>query len=269
VFSYLPVRKLSELYLGTSAGNRATLYQYLDTDTKASIPQTSPFEITDLQVSHSTVKPGEAVTISARVSNVGAESSTYRIKLLIDQSTVAEEMLYVDSESSETLSWTVKRPTPNMYFVNLGLLKGSFVVEKDTTHTISSLNVSTVVTEPGVHVRVSVSISNTGGVREDFNAELKLDGEYIATVSETLNGGDTYDSIFNVTAYVEGMHEVSFGEKICFFLVGTIEEPSQMEMLYDVIFDIKSLLLNRLGSFLIDLQMGSEYPLFFELYSLP
>ena len=269
VFSYLPTRKLSEIYLGTSAVNRATLYQYLDTNTKASTPQTSFFEITDLKVSQSNVYPSQPVTISARVSNVGAEASTYRLKLLIDQEIVAEEMLYIESGYSETLSWIVNRTIPKTYFISLGLLKESFVVEKEFAHIFSSLKLSKSVTEPGIPVQVKVCINNTGGVQEIFNAELKLDGEYITTVSETLDGGDSYISSFNISCNEEGMHEVSFGDKTCLFLVEKMDDQSLWELLQQVFLDVKSMLVNRLGSFFIGLRIESVYPLGSDVYLFP
>jgi len=86
----------------------------------------------------------------------------------------------------------------------------------------------------------------------------------LATIflSTLLSAGGPVNTVamsFNVSRYEEGMHEISFGDKTCFFLVETVDEPSLMERLQDVLFDLKSLFLNKLGPFFTGLQIESIY----------
>ncbi len=70
------------------------------------LPESDEFILSNLVVSPSTVEPGETVTISVTVTNVGEEAGSYTAELLVDSSKVDEDTVALVGGASETVEFT-------------------------------------------------------------------------------------------------------------------------------------------------------------------
>ncbi|RLJ01882.1 MAG: hypothetical protein DRP11_03745 [Candidatus Aenigmatarchaeota archaeon] len=91
-------------------------------------PAPAEFEVSDLSVSPSEVEPGESVTVSATVSNVGEESGSYTVELKVDGVVVDSETVTLDGGTSTSVSFTVTSEVEGSHTVAVDGLSGSFTV---------------------------------------------------------------------------------------------------------------------------------------------
>jgi len=85
--------------------------------------------VANLSISPTTVSPGEKLTISATVSNVGAQG-TYVVELKVNGVVEATQSVTLSQNQSTTVSFTVSKDQPGTYQVELDGLKGSFTVKE-------------------------------------------------------------------------------------------------------------------------------------------
>lgn len=91
-------------------------------------PAPAEFELANLTVTPSEVEPGEIVTISVDVGNIGEESGTYEVKLEIDGEVEASENITLDGGENKTVSFTAKRNQIKIYNIWIGDLSDTFSV---------------------------------------------------------------------------------------------------------------------------------------------
>lgn len=102
------------------------------TCTPKPVPLSSPaaFRVDELIINPDRVDPGEEVTITVRVTNIGGTIGSYTAQLKINGVTEAERTVDLAPGTSQRLRFSVTRDTPGTYTVTLGELTGDFVVIK-------------------------------------------------------------------------------------------------------------------------------------------
>ena len=111
-----------------------------DDDPPATDPDPAFFNLTDLDPASATVEPGESVTVSVTVTNIGGETGTQTVSLHVGDESVADEELTLDRDASERVSLTADAPDePGTYAHSVrtanATLSGSLVVEAPETPT--------------------------------------------------------------------------------------------------------------------------------------
>ncbi len=240
VFSYFSEGFLETIYLGMTTAERTTLYPYLSEETVAALPDLGEFEVSGLSISPDTVEPGEVVTISVDVENVGTGTSPYTVNLKIDGTTEESTELTLAASEDETVTWTVSKTTAKTYNVDVNGLTGNFKVEEPVPpapaeFVLSNLVVSPTSIETGETVTVSVSVANVGEESGSYTAELLVDGSKVDEETVTLVGGASETVEFTGVSGDEGTHTVAVGDLSGSFTVeAPPEEPGLNWALYAV-----------------------------------
>lgn len=94
-------------------------------------PSLSPahFEVGNLDIKPDQVRVGQRVTISVQVANTGGLSGEYTLRLNIDGQLESSELITLAPGQSQEVSFSLTRDSPGSYRVEIGGLRGSFVVE--------------------------------------------------------------------------------------------------------------------------------------------
>ncbi len=240
VFDYFSEDFLETIYLGMTTAERTVLYPYLSVETVAALPDLGEFEVSGLSISPETVEPGEVVTISVDVENVGTGTSTYTVNLKIDGTTEESIELTLAAGEDETVTWTVSKTTAKTYNVDVNGLTGSFTVEEPVLpapaeFVLSNLVVSPASIETGGAVTVSVTVANVGEESGSYTAELLVDESKVDEETVTLVGGASETVEFTGVSGDEGTHTVSVGDLSGSFTVeAPLEEPGLNWALYAV-----------------------------------
>ncbi len=91
-------------------------------------PEPAAFSVSYLSFSPLEVEPGEAVTITVLVANIGGESGSYAVVLKIDGVKEAEKTVTIAAGDSQDVSFSVTREEAGDYTVDVDGLSGSFTV---------------------------------------------------------------------------------------------------------------------------------------------
>ncbi len=91
-------------------------------------PAPAKFELSDLSVSPKEVGPGEAVTVSVKVSNVGEESGATTVEVKLDGEVVDSKTVTLDGGASTTVTFTVSSDVEGIHTIEVDGLIDTFTV---------------------------------------------------------------------------------------------------------------------------------------------
>lgn len=91
-------------------------------------PAAAEFEVSTLVISPSTAAPGEEVTISVDVENIGGEEGSYTVTLTVDDEEVATEEVTLAAGATETVTFTISRDVEAVYAIEVDGLTGTLTV---------------------------------------------------------------------------------------------------------------------------------------------
>jgi len=87
------------------------------------------FLISDLDVTPSEVKAGEEVTVSVKITNIGGQTGSYTLPLIINQTTVDTKTVTLEKGASTTAEFKVTKQTPGTYNIEIAGLIHEFTVK--------------------------------------------------------------------------------------------------------------------------------------------
>lgn len=127
-------------------------------------PPGAEFRVNNLIISPTEVNPGQPVSISCTVTNIGSEAGTETITLGGDF--MAEKTVSLEPGASTTVSFEVTPSVAKTYSVSVDGLSGSF---RATTVPVADIRVENLVISPvevtvGSPVSISVTATNYGTV---------------------------------------------------------------------------------------------------------
>jgi len=91
-------------------------------------PTSVPFQVTNLVVSPAEVKPGEAVAITADLTNTGGAEDSYTIELRINDTAVLVPEVTVPAGETGEMRFLGREEASGTYVVRISELSGQFVV---------------------------------------------------------------------------------------------------------------------------------------------
>ncbi len=236
VFSYLSVESLEEIYSALASATRTAIYPYFDAETLANLPQLGEFTVTSLTISEDTVEPGDAVSVTAVVENIGDDVDSTTVTISIDGVEYESELVTLNAGDSTTLTWSVSKTAEGTYSIEVMGETVSFTVKAPPTpaeFSLSNLQVSPSIVEPGMDITVSFSIENTGEESGSYSIDLKMDGATVETLSGALDGGESESVSTTVSSTEEGTHTVAIDGLDAEFSVE--QAPSGFPWIYAVV----------------------------------
>lgn len=127
-------------------------------------PPGAEFKVSDLVISPTEVNPGQPVTISCTVTNIGSEAGSKTIECKVEGTKMAEQSVTLAPGESKTVSFEVTPTVAKTYSVSVDGLTGSF---RATTVPVADIRLSNLVITPaevnvGQKVTISVTATNQG-----------------------------------------------------------------------------------------------------------
>ena len=171
-------------------------------------PQPAQFTVSNLHIAPREAGPGEPVTVSVNVQNVGQQEGTYVLELIVDGLVEQSKILTLDGAEQSTILFTVQKGTTGLYSIEVGDLFGSIEVVAAAEFRVSNLDVNPRETRPGGAVTVSVDVQNVGEQQGTYVLKLEVDGIAEQTKDITLTGGESTTVSFTVTKQVERTYNI-------------------------------------------------------------
>jgi uncharacterized membrane protein len=105
-------------------------------------PLTPPaeFQISDLEVTPSEVEVGEEVTVSVRIANVGGQTGSYTLQLLINQTIEDTKTVTLEEGASTTKEFKIIKQTPGTYNIEIDGLVDEFTIRATSSNGGTSPN---------------------------------------------------------------------------------------------------------------------------------
>ncbi len=193
------------------------------------------FQVSDLTVTPSEVEPGDDVSVSVLVTNVGEESGNYTVTLTVDSVEEDTETVTLTGGASTSVSFTVSKTAEATYSVAVNGLTSSFTVEipeiteppEPAEFEVSDLSVTPPEIDAGDDVSVSMTVSNVGEESGSHTIEVKVDGVLVDSGTVTLDGGASTTVSFTVTSSIAGSHAVAVDGVSGSFSVRAPPEPPE------------------------------------------
>jgi len=100
------------------------------------IPLNPPadFQISDLTVTPAEVKAGEEVTISVKVTNIGGQSGSYIVSLIVNQTTEQTKTVTLEAGASTTAQFKITKQTLGTYSIDVEGLTDELTVSEEPTN---------------------------------------------------------------------------------------------------------------------------------------
>ena len=99
---------------------------------KSPPPTPAEFIVSNLAINHAKVKPGDEVTITIDVKNIGGMEGSYTISLLINNVLEETKRVILAPKALKTVSFAVIKDKPGIYSVDINSLTRSFEVMEVT-----------------------------------------------------------------------------------------------------------------------------------------
>ena len=211
VFSYLTPEYVSAIYLGLTSSERVTIYESLYPDTLESLPVLANFRVFNLIVSPNVVLPGETISASVEVSNIGEDIGSYAVELKVDNLNIFEEELVMLAGESKAYTWDVTRIEEGTHIVDVNGVTSTYLVElppKIAAFRVFDLKVTPDTVKEGEETIVSIKIENTGELLGNHTVEVLVDNIFQESQTVSLNGGDSTTIRFPVMKRLEGRYTV-------------------------------------------------------------
>ncbi|MFP9191302.1 CARDB domain-containing protein [Natrialbaceae archaeon A-CW1-1] len=185
-------------------------------------PEPAFFTVTDLEPVDETVVNGDALTVSATVTNTGDETETQPVELRVGGEVHKTESVTLDGGDSDTVTFTFETSDlePGTYthgvYTDDDEQTGTLTIEEPPEPAFFAVDDLDPVDHKVVHgddLTVSAEVTNTGDEEAEQEVEFTVDGTVLETESVTLDGGDsqtvtfTLDtSEFDVGSYTYGVY---------------------------------------------------------------
>ncbi len=168
------------------------------------------FSVSNLTITPNQVREGEPVTISAIVTNNGAESGKYSLVLRIGGVVEGITEITLASGTSQLATSTITKDTAGDYYIEIDGLGGTFtVIPLQPAHfTLSNLVIAPERVKQGESITISAVVTNTGEVTGSYSVVLKIKGTVEAIEEVNIGPGGSQRVAFDITKDTPGFYNV-------------------------------------------------------------
>jgi hypothetical protein len=183
------------------------------------------YEILSFIMSPTKVATGEKVTIQAEVRNINSETDTYNIPLMVDGVADSRKSVTLAPGQSELLTFELTRNHTGSYKISVSNKESILTVEKPSPPDFRFSNLAINPDEVDIceNVVITAKLTNIGGSRGGYTAELKIDGITNQAEKLTVPAGTDYMLVFKVSKGLPGTYKVALGDLSGQFVV---KEPA-------------------------------------------
>ncbi len=178
--------------------------------------QLASFSVSNLTLSQPEIKAGEAITVTAQVTNSGDLAGSHSVTLMINGTVQSTQIVNLQGKSKDNVTFTIVGDAPGMYVVDLDGLSGQFLISSPTrlaAFSVASLTVSPREVDTGGEATVSVVVSNTGDATGTYTATLMVDGSAKESVQVILGPHTSQSVSLTASDLAPGSHTVTIGSE--------------------------------------------------------
>lgn len=166
-------------------------------------PEPGPFTVSSLSPAVTTADPGEALTVTADITNEGDASGETTVRVLIDGTEQENTSRPLSEGETASVSFDITAPTTTGVYTHRietddDAVTGTLNVG-ESEFTLDNLTPETATTPQGTALSVSATATNVGDLAAEQTVELEINGTVVATRNVGLAAGDSdvvaFDSV--------------------------------------------------------------------------
>jgi len=182
------------------------------------------YEVTSLKMTPTTIATGEKVTIEVEIRNTNSETDTYNVPLMVNGVADDRKSLTLAPGQTELLTFKLTRSHTGSYKISVGSKESTLTVQKPSPpdFRLSNLAINPDAVDICETAVITATLTNIGGSRGDYTAELKIDGVTNQAEKLTLSAGANCMLCFKVSKGLSGTYNVTLGDLSGQF---TVKEP--------------------------------------------
>jgi len=177
------------------------------------VGEASSVTVSERELNRSTVDAGEAVQITATVTNTGDREGSFEVPFAIDGETEATRTVTVDGGDSATVSYSRQFDSSGTYAIDVGgETAGEVEVAAPASFAVQSAQLSSDTVPVGESVDVTATVVNDGSAAGSFEAELVVDGDTVETQSVEVDGDSAQEVTFSRSFDDSGERAISVND---------------------------------------------------------
>ena len=154
----------------------------------------SLFIVTDLSVDPTETAPGQPIAISVNVTNIGEETGSYLVSLIINGVAKENSTVTLSGGEHEIVEFIVMENIAGTYLIEVGERTGTFTISSSpppSTMKIADLKVTPYEGWVNESIKASFKVSNSGTESLSYALPVRVDNFVIEFISINLSPGET------------------------------------------------------------------------------
>ena len=90
------------------------------------------FKVSDIVITPQTVKPGEAASVVAKITNTGNKQGSYKAIMFVNNNAEGSRDVTLVKGASENVTFTVAKNNPGIYVVTIEKTSSRLVVQEES-----------------------------------------------------------------------------------------------------------------------------------------
>jgi hypothetical protein len=179
------------------------------------------YEVVSLNITPTRIATGEKVTIEAEVRNINSETDIYNVPLMVDGVADDRKSVTLAPGQTELLTFELTRSHAGSYKISVGDKESILTVERPSPpdFRLSNLEINPTEVNIGENVVIIAKLTNIGGSRGNYTAELKIDGITNQAEKLVVPAGTDYMLVFKISKGLPGTYQVALGDLTGQFVV--------------------------------------------------
>ncbi|MEM2638048.1 MAG: LamG-like jellyroll fold domain-containing protein [Candidatus Hadarchaeales archaeon] len=170
------------------------------------------FVVENLRLSKENVKPGENITVSVDVANVGTAAGSRTLVLKVDGVEVESREVTLGAGQKTTVTFPISVEELGEHTVSVDGLSATFFVGRmGANFILENLTLSKDKVKRGEKVTVSVIVKNIGDETGSYLVMLKVDGVLVESKNVSLDPSQSTTVNFTIEIEEVGEHTISVG----------------------------------------------------------
>ncbi len=192
--------EVSEQTPGTYIFNVSTLTGTFNVTSYSAPPTPAEFLVANLTATPGVAQPGDSITVSAVLTNVGEDTGTYSAEFTVNGQSQGTKSIQLSGGEITTVTFTVTETSTGTYNVAIGNATGSFIIQPPGNIELSNFAYTPDELWGGQTVTVSATATNEGGAPSILQINAELDGVEVQTQTVTLAPGTFVPVSYSITA---------------------------------------------------------------------
>jgi hypothetical protein len=183
----------------------------------------SQIQFTGLQLTPLNALPGQPVTVTVNVTNVGSSTGTYSVNMTLDGAPNQSTSVTLAARETKAVNFTITDASEGVHTVQIGTSSVGFTVV--SKFTFSDLAINRTTAGVGEPIGISVTVTNRVNETGTYTLTLKVNGTETQTKTGELEGASSTIVLFELVEQTEGTYQVQIETLTGAFTISAVAPP--------------------------------------------